>query len=159
MKRIWIPILVLLLAGGGFFAYQRYQQVQAASQNNYETAQVQLGDLTATVGATGTVRANQTVILSWQTTGMIGSVDVEVGQIVETGQLLSSIRQDSLPQEIILAEAELVEAQRALDALQDSDTAQAQAQLTLVTAQKAYDDAKRKFDNLQRPRASQETIA
>jgi HlyD family secretion protein len=59
---------------------------------------------------------------------------------------------------VILAQADLVEAQRALENLRDSEVAKANAQQALVVAQKAFNDAQRVRDNKDRGRASQETI-
>jgi len=158
MKRIWIPILVVILAVGGFFAYRSYQTAQAAIQSSFQTEKAQRGELTATVGATGTVRANQTTMLIWQTTGSVGKLDVKLDQVVKPGQVMATLSKDTLPQEIILAEAELVDAQRALENLRNSEVQQAQAQQALVAAQKAYEDAQKARDRLDRPRASSETI-
>lgn len=107
----------------------------------YQTATVGRGDLTATVGATGSVRARQTAILVWQTSGMVEKVNVQVGDTVKAGDVLASLSKTSLPQSIILAEAELVSAQRALEDLQKSDTARAQAWVALRKAREAFEKA------------------
>jgi len=66
------------------------------------------------VGGTGTVRANQTAVMAWQTSGQIGLIDVEVGDSVSAGQKLADLKRSTLSQTIILAEADLVNAKRAL---------------------------------------------
>ena len=100
------------------------------------------GTSTASVRArTGTVRANQSALLNWQTTGTIGEVKVNVGDAVKRDQVLASLEQTTLPQNVILAQADLVSAQKALDDLKDSTLQQAQAQQALDKAQKALDDA------------------
>ncbi len=56
----------------------------------------------------------------------------------------------SLPQSIILAEADLANSQKALDDLLNSDTARAQAVIALRDAQEVYDRAfnwRRELDN------------
>jgi HlyD family secretion protein len=136
------------LGAGGYFLYQRYQNNRAAQANNFETMPAARGDLTATVGGTGTVRANQTATLSFQTTGTVLSVNVTVGSVVKAGDKLAVLDKTSLPQNIILAEADLVTAQRNLNDLQNSSLAQAQAQVALANAQKALSDAKKKRANL-----------
>ncbi|MFN8412706.1 MAG: efflux RND transporter periplasmic adaptor subunit [Anaerolineales bacterium] len=107
----------------------------------YETVAIERGNLVATVGATGTVRAKQSATLLWQTSGSVGSVNVAVGDRVSRGDVLASLDQQSLNQGIILAQADLVSAQQALDNLMNSDTARAQALRTLDSAQTAYDKA------------------
>jgi HlyD family secretion protein len=158
MKRA-IPILlvVIILAVGGYFGYQAWQRAQAAAVGGYQTAQVTRGTLTAIVGATGTVRANQSGVLSWQASGRIGTILVKTGDMVTAGQLLAELDPKSLPQSIILARADLVTAKRNLDSLQDSDVARAQAQQVLVAAQKELDDATTDRESLKYSRVSDDT--
>lgn len=113
----------------------------AKPQTIYQTDKVTRGDLTATVGATGSVRAVQSATLVWQTSGTVEKVDVQVGDHIQTGDVLASLAKSSLPQSIILAEADLVSAQQALNDLTNSDTARAQAVIALKNAQDAYDKA------------------
>jgi len=149
MKRaLIIALIVLALAGGAFFVYQQYQRGQAAAQSTYQTQTIQRGDLTAIVGATGTVRANQTTTIGWQTTGRIDKINVKVGDHVDANQLLASLDQNSLPQAVILAQADLVAAKRSLDNLKNSSSDQGNAQLNLAQAQKAAADAQHDRDLL-----------
>ena len=159
MKRtIIILLIIIVLAAGGFFAYQQYQTAQTVANSNYQTVEVTRGDLTASVGATGTVRANQSVVVNWQTTGRVGEVNVKVGDLVEKNQILSSLDTKSLPQSIILARADLIAARRNLDNLQNSDLARAQAQQALLLAQDGVDDAMTKRESKDYARASNDTI-
>ncbi len=157
-RRYWILIVVVLLAAGGFFIYQNIRNTRAAAQAGLETTPATRGELLALVGGTGTVRAQQTTFLSWQTTGTVAEVNAAVDEPVTAGQVLARLAESSLPQAVILARADLVTAQKALQQLRESGTARAQAELTLVQAQKAFDDADIKRGNLNRNRASQETI-
>ena len=144
MKRRWIiVIIVVVLAAVGLFAYGRYRATAgAAAQGNFQTEALALGDLTATVGATGVVHANQTANLTWQTTGTVGKVDVQEGEQVTTGQVLAELEQTSLPQSVILAQADLVNAKKALDDLLDSRLQQATALQSVEQAQQALEDAR-----------------
>ncbi len=143
MKRALIIILlIVVLAGAGFFGYTRYQEAQAAVQNTYQTVKLAMGDLTATVGATGTVRSNQTTTVNWQTNGRIGKINIKLGDKVTANQILAELDTSSLPQNIISARSDLVTALRNLENLKDSTTARSQAQQTLADAQKALTDAK-----------------
>jgi HlyD family secretion protein len=159
MRRTIIIILILIALGiAGFFGFQQYQRVQAEANSNYQTVQVNRGDLTATVGATGTVQANQSVIVNWQTSGRVGEVFVNVGDEVQFDQVLSSLDASTLPQSVILARADLVAARRNLENLQNSDLARAQAQQALITAQQALDDAMKKRESKDYARASNDTV-
>ncbi len=157
-RRVIIIAILLILAVLGFFGYRQYRQAQGASGSQYQTVELNRGDLTASVGATGTVRANQTAILTWQLTGQVAEVGVEVGNLVQPDQLLASLDEKSLPQNVILARADLVAAQRDLDQLLNSDVARAQANQTLVAAQKELEDAQEKRESKNYDRALPATV-
>jgi len=116
-------------------------KAQAGAAGQFQTAKVERGSLTATVGATGTVRANQSVQLAWQTTGTVEKVYFHIGDEVKAGDVMAALSKTSLAQNIILAEADLVNAQQAFDDLLKSDTARANAWIALRDAQDAYDKA------------------
>lgn len=137
-RTILIILLVVAVAATAFVLNQR-RSVDAASQ--FQTATIQRGNLTATIGATGTVRAKQTAVLIWQAAGTVDTVNVKVGDNVPEGFVMAYLLKTSLPQSIILADADLVNAQKTLDDLLNSDTTRAQAVITLRDAQKAYDKA------------------
>lgn len=116
---------------------------RAAGPGTLQTVEAATGDLTAVVGATGSVRANQSAVLTFQTTGIVEQVFVEVGDRVQAGQVLAELQTTSLPAQVILAQADVVAAQRALDQLLNSDLARAQAQLALAQARQALREAER----------------
>lgn len=113
-----------------------------AATASLQTVKVERGELTAIIGATGTVRANQSAVLSWQTSGRVGEISAEVGDRVASGTVLASLVEASLPQSIILAQADLVAAEKNLDTLLNSNLSKAQAQLNLANAKEAYDKAR-----------------
>jgi len=156
-RLIWIIAAVVVVAAV-VTGVILYRQNQASQNTAYQTLTITRGDLTALVGATGTVRANQTTLLSWQTTGRIQSLDVQVGDMVKKGDVLAQLDPASLPQNIILARADLINAQRALEDLRNSDVSRAQAQLALTQAQKSLEDALENRTNKDYQRASQSTL-
>jgi len=137
-RKIIIPVGIILVIVVLFFVFRPSGGDQVGL---FQMATVERGNLTATVGATGTVRARQTATLVWLTTGTVDDVNVQIGDQVQAGDVLASLSKTSLPQNIILAEAELVSAQQALEELLDSDTARAQAWITLRAAEDAYEKA------------------
>ncbi len=158
MKRTVITIIIIAaLAAGGYLFYQS-RNVQADTQSLYQTVPLTMGDLTAIVGATGTVRANQSTTVNWQTSGRIGKVDVKVGDQVTVNQVLAELDPATLSQNIILARSDLVTAQRNLADLKDSTLAKSQAAQALADAQKALDDAKTARYQKNLARVSQPTI-
>ena len=107
----------------------------------YQTAPAERGSLVATVGATGSVRARQSAVLIWETTGIVDEVNVNVGDKVSHDDVLASLDKASLNQSVILAESDLASAKKALDDLLSSDTARARAIRTLDEAEKTYKTA------------------
>ncbi len=156
MSRRTITIIVVaavLVAGYfGIRALRRSQQ-SAATLSNLQTEEAQIGSLVATVGATGTVRANQTALLIWQTSGTVEQVNAATGDKVEQGDTLASLLLTSLSQNVILAQADLVSAERALEDLYDgtADLALAQAALAVAQAQEAVESAQRALNSLNSP--------
>ena len=161
MKR-WILISVILIAVavGGYFGFQALSGSRSAdAAQNFQTEAIARGSLTATVGATGTVHADQTALLAFKTSGTVGEVNVELGQEVREDDLLASLIRSSLPSSIILAEAEYVSAQRALENLQNSSQERTAAQLAVAQAQDALDNAQYTYTVRQEGnRASDNTI-
>jgi HlyD family secretion protein len=138
-RRTWIIIgvvaavlvtLLLVFRGGGNDPASAFQ-----------TEKVARGTLTATIGATGSVRAQRTAMLIWQTAGSVDQVSAKVGDRVSRGEVLASLDKRYLSQNIILAQADLLSAQKALDDLMNSGTARAQAAIALDQAEKDYKKA------------------
>jgi len=161
MKRwMWIVLVVVVLVGG-FFAVQQVRSVNAAAQEDqYETVVAEVGELTAIVGATGVVEAGQSADLLFETDGTVETVYVELGDVVEKDQVLAVLEESSLSSQVILAQADLVDAQRALETLLVSDLNRAQAQDTLAQAMDALDRAEYTWQVQQKGyRANGEIIA
>lgn len=136
-RRTWIIIgVIVVVLLGIVYASTRKSTVVA-----FQTIPVERGNLVATVGATGSVRAKQSSTLIWQTTGIVDAVNVGVGDKVSHEAVLASLDRASLNQNVILAEADLATAQKALEDLLNSDTARAQALRNVDAAEKAYTSA------------------
>jgi HlyD family secretion protein len=145
MRKFIIIILILIALGTiGYFGYQVINSRRLANSiSSLQTVTASQGSLTATIGATGTVRPDQTAIITWLTTGNVDQVNVQVGQVITAGQTLASLTQSSLPQNIILAQSDLITSQQQLADLQNSQTASKQALQNLNTSQQAVYDAQR----------------
>lgn len=147
--RKWIITLIIIaaLAAGGFFGYRAWsQQRQASTISQYQTAVIGYGSLTASIGATGTVRAFQTAALSWKTAGTVAAVHVSVGDTVQPGDVLAELDLASVPQNVILARADLVNAQKALDDLLNQQSARLLALQAVQTAQANLIQAESELD-------------
>lgn len=118
---------------------------QAQDLANLQTVPVERGNLTASIGATGTVRAQQSATLVWGTSGKVEAVNAEVGDPVGADEVLASLELASLPQNVILAFLDLETAEDAV-ALEIANTGKA-----LAEAQNALEDAERVLYNLEHP--------
>lgn len=144
-KTVLAVLSVLLIAGVVLFT-----QLNASAQEatSYQTEPTAPGNLTATVGATGSVHASQSATLVWKTSGTVAQVNVRLGNNVKADAVLGSLEETSLPQNVILAQTDLVSAQKALEDLLDSSTDQAQAVIALREAEDNYEDAKEYRESL-----------
>ena len=91
-KWIWI-IAVIVIAVGAFLVFDGKIISQGAQVGfeNVETVEVAIDTLTASIGATGKVRANRSATLTWDISGEVDQVNVQVGDIVSDGQILASL--------------------------------------------------------------------
>jgi HlyD family secretion protein len=137
-RNVLIGLLIVVLAASAFI-FVRRSNTDTASQ--FQTAKAERGNLTATIGATGTVRAMQSALLIWQAAGTVDTVNVKVGDNIPSDFVMAYLAKTSLPQSVIMAEADLADAQKSLNELMSSDTSRAQAVINLRDAQEAFDKA------------------
>lgn len=141
-KKSLLGLLVLALIVPAWLGLRGYQRARGqASVAEVRTQVVRRGDLTVSVTANGQVYANQSAILTWRTSGTVAEVSVHAGERVTRGQTLAQLARTSLPRQVILAQNDLIEAQKALESLQRSQVQRAQALRALEEAQQALEDA------------------
>jgi HlyD family secretion protein len=157
-KWIIIAAVLVVVVAAGIIIIPRVLANSRSSATTYQTAPLGRGDISETVGATGNVYTNQTVQLSWQTTGVVKDVNVTKGQLVAANTVLADLDQTSLPQSIISAQSDLTTAKKALDDLLNSGTARATAELNLVTSEQTLVNAQKAAQSKLFQRASQSTI-
>lgn len=171
MRRVLIILITLALLGvGGWFGYQRFQQIQA-EQNavpSYETTAVQRGSIASTVSAIGNIEPEAQVSLTFRTAGRIDKVLVGAGQAVDAGQVLAELETTDLT--LALAQAkisrEISEAQLAKletpSSAEDIAAAQAAvvvAQTSVAGAEAALASAQASYRQLSAgPSAAQQTV-
>ncbi len=144
--RTWIIIVIVIVvvAAVGVLVIRKRNSSTTATQ--YQTVQAEKGTLTATIGATGTVRSNQTTVLTWQNTGTVGVVKVEPGDQINAGDVLASLILPPLTQSTL--ESNLVTAQENLAEL-TSPEAIANAKLAVTTAETNITNAQTALNNEQ----------
>lgn len=131
-----IVVLVLVARSGA-------QQALGALQ----TQAVKRDSLTASIGATGTIQARQQAMLTFSLNSRVDEVKIKMGDWVTEGEILVTLDPANYPQQVISAQGDLLNAQKALDDLKRSNTSFAQAELDLANAREAADNAKVDYDN------------
>ena len=139
MKRRTILIIVIgVIIVGALGAGILLRRSRATNEIDLITYRVDYGGLSAVIDETGSVYADQSATLYWQTTGVVGEVNVALGQAVDADEILAKISEDSLPQSYFLAQQELIAATNALVDLYDNAAlVAANAQLDLARAWEA----------------------
>jgi HlyD family secretion protein len=150
---VLIVILVAAVAAGGYYAYTRVNATKTSATANLQTTTVSTGTLVASVAASGALASPQTGNATWQVTGIVGQVDVKVGDVVTPNQVLMEIDQTRLDTSIVQAQASLLTDQQTLANLTAPPTQAAVAadELAVVTASQAITTAQRNLRNALNP--------
>ncbi len=111
-----------------------------------------------TISASAKVVAEKWANLSFMMGGPEFILYYDVGDAVKDGDKLAELSPDALPQSIILAEADLLSARRALDDLLASTVARYQAEQNVVRAKKALEEAQKDVERTQFRRGSDDLI-
>ncbi|HUN24478.1 MAG TPA: HlyD family efflux transporter periplasmic adaptor subunit [Anaerolineales bacterium] len=135
--------ITALVALTAFLLWRIFSPQQAANllggnaeQQTVRTAQINTIDAVEAVEATGKLQAIQDTEVFWRTTGTVSEVAVQVGQQVHAGDILMTVNIRTVPNNIILAQADLVTAQNKLNDLRDPSN------LQIAEAWKAVVDAR-----------------
>lgn len=146
----WVVVLIAALGAVGFVTMRR--AARAANSVVAETGEVSLITAIHSVETSGTLEAQQSASLFWKTTGTVATVDAQAGQPARAGEVLMTLDPASVPQNIILAQADLISAQTALDdLLHPTDLAIANAQKAVADAQDTLDKARRDLGYVENP--------
>jgi RND family efflux transporter MFP subunit len=142
-KAFWIVLLVLaLVGGGGYVAYARglipwlAPQETGTEETTLETATVTTGDLSITADGSGQLVPSAEVELAFDSAGTLTALLVEVGDVVQAGDVLGWIDDTDARNAVAEAELSLLQAQQALtDAGDTAQLEQAVAKAALTVAQ------------------------
>lgn len=157
----WWILLAVIVIVAGLVAWQWFSARQARNQMlaSLQMEPYQRRDLSASIFGTGTVQPIQTVMLTWATSGIVGDVNVSVGQHVEKGSVLMTLDPDSISVDILQAEIDVINAQNSLDDLNDNwESDLAQAKLDLLNAEEALDDLENQRQIMNYQRCTDERI-
>jgi HlyD family secretion protein len=150
-RRVWIILLaaLLLVAGGGYWAYTRYFALaEETEEASLETATVEQGDILITADGSGELVPAAEMEMAFRTSGVVDEVFVQVGDLVQEGDLLAQLKTDDLERalaeaefDLELAQLDLAEIRKGPDEaeLEDARAALRDAQVGLTQAQAAYE--------------------
>jgi len=130
MSRLGRPALIIaacaMLAGGGYYAWRTWFAASDPA-NSLLTAAVTRGDIEDTITATGTLQPKDYVDVGTQVSGQLKKLWVEIGTMVQKGQLLAEIDPSVYQSKVDADRAQLLN--------QQAQIADKQAQLVLAKLQ------------------------
>ncbi len=142
MKRVFIGIAVLALAGAGaYLAFGRSKAPEPGSQ--YETVEVTRGPVVARVTATGTLAARVTVVVGTQVSGRVQELLADYNTPVKKGQVVARIDPQLIQADMEQKRANLMaaEANVAKARVQAADAARQYDRAKALLPQKFVSDA------------------
>ena len=126
---------------------------------NLETESYQRQNLNASIYGTGTVESAQTAVLTWSAGGMVGDINITLGQSVSKDDVLMALDPASVSSDILQAQIDVINAQNNLNDLNTNWQADlAQAKLDLLNAQEDLDDLSTERQIMNYQRCSDERI-
>jgi len=93
-KIVRYGLIALSIAAAAYFLFGNNDETE------YVLAEATMGDITQTVSVTGTIKADPSINLHFQTGGKVKEILVEEGDKVQEGQLLASLTNESLELEV-----------------------------------------------------------
>jgi len=137
----WLIAAIAVIAAISIFMLTSAQTASAA--NTADSAAVTSVNVTNTIDASGYIKAQSYANLVWKTGGTVESITVRVGDQVKAGDVLMRLQTASAAANVISAQADLINAQKQLDALQNPDGETiAGAQKKLAGAYASWDKAR-----------------
>ena len=105
-KRLyWLLALLIIMAIG--FGLTTWLFTQKSGSPIYQTAKVKLGDIRATVSATGTLQPTNKVDVGSELSGTVEKVWVDYNDKVTKGQLLAELNTEKLQAQVLQSKASL----------------------------------------------------
>ncbi|MEI6670268.1 MAG: efflux RND transporter periplasmic adaptor subunit, partial [Acidobacteriota bacterium] len=115
MKKLIITLIVLAVIAGSVGAYYKYGR--AEDEVKFSFLSVTRGDVTESVGATGTLQAVNTVLVGSQVSGNIKALYADFNSIVRKGQVIAELDPSLFQTQIEQAKANLIRSQTDRDRL------------------------------------------
>ena len=145
-RRKWLLFLLLAAALGG--GYYWYRAGEIVAQDAPLIVAVSIGDIENTIASAGTLQPSEIVDVGAQVSGQLQKLYVEIGDLVEQGQLLAEIdarvqqnRVEASRASIAGLEAQVASRQAALELARANATRQERLMGERATSQLDYDSA------------------
>jgi HlyD family secretion protein len=143
-------IFVGMLAYGGWGLFNTLVPAKAEALP-LQAVKLAKGSLDAAVISTGQLRSAQSAQLAWGASGKVGTVKVKLGDKVKAGDVLATLDPTALPDNILLAEIDMVAARQALSDLVNTQATLPAAEKAVIDAQTAVDKAQNHRDGMSYP--------
>ena len=145
-SRIALIVIILVVLGAGYLGW-RYYSGTKAKVSPYTTTKAAEGNIQETVSASGNLIALQNVALTFKTQGYVDTCNVQLGDLVTTGEVLATEDTSDLQDSMDQAEASLESVQANYNELVSTEPQEiAQAQAQADQANTALDNAKSTLD-------------
>ena len=111
-KKIILTLVALLLIAGIIATVARKGHNEVI---NFETTQVEPGEISTTITATGTIEPVKTVDVGTQVSGIVKRMYVDFNSVVKRGQVIAELDRTNLLSDLSTAQARLLSVEIELD--------------------------------------------
>jgi HlyD family secretion protein len=134
-KKILIFLIIMLILGaaGALYYFKYYLPSQVEPTPAFNSSKVRIGDIVITTSGVGNLIPTETVTIGFQINGILQSLNIDIGDAVDKGDILATLDDADARLKMIQAEANL----HALF----SPSALNQAELSLINAKINYNNA------------------
>ncbi len=145
-KIIWIIVITLVLAAGGYAAYTYWMpaEPETAETPQVQTAVARRGDMVIYASGVGSVTPATKIGLGFSSSGTLDELLVNVGDEIQAGDVLARLQTNhteaSIAASVTSAELAVLEAQQAIDRIEtDWELSAAQALLAVEEAEQTLE--------------------
>ena len=160
LKKLIIPIVIVaIISGGSYYAYNQYSKSKTTSQSRFITMTATKGSLSVDVQSTGTVVSSASKDIVATGSGTLTNFPIQAGSVVKQGDSLGYVNDSSINNQIQTDQLKLNQAQQQLTQItnqanyqQQTDQlklSQAQTQLSQMTKQSDIDNENITIQQLQ----------
>ncbi len=148
MKKLFLLVALLALAGGAYFGWRAWQKARLAAElpNRSTTAVAELRDINFAVNAAGEIAPAEQVSVRPEINGLLLTLPVDIGDQIKKDALLFKLDDSELQQQ---RASNLTDIERAKLSLDKADRDYKRAQQLLadkLISQEVYDDTKTAYE-------------